>query len=97
MVSRHELILIIASLSFVALPIALYYSWVSRNGTVFGMCLFFSILVAIIYLRFLIRILELRRGVKDVKNTVSDVIGKIESSVGNVRGVVDGILGKIGL
>jgi hypothetical protein len=97
MVSHRELILIITSLSFVALPIALYYSWVSRNGTVFGMCLFFSILVAIAYLLILLKIIRAKRKVEEVKDSVVEVINKIESSVGNIRGRIDGILGKIGI
>lgn len=97
MVSRRELILIVTSLSFVALPIALYYSWVSRNGIVFGMCLFFSILVAISYLLILLKIVRVKRKVEEAKDTVSDIIDKIESTFGKVRGGIDGILGKIGI
>ena len=96
--SRSDIIQIIVSLSFVAFPVALYYSWVSRNSMVFGICLFFAIMLAVSYFIILLKIIEGKRRVKKVKNTITDSIDRIESALRTVRGdgIFDRVLGKIG-
>lgn len=81
---KVRLITLASSLGYAILPAMLYYSWVKRNGFMFGFCLFLICMMSVMNISFLIKANKIRKDkervlswINNAKENLIDFGGKV--------------------
>lgn len=85
---RIRLVTLASSLGYAILPVMLYYSWVKRNGFLFGFCLFLICAMSIMNIMMLDKANKIRKDKEELAKWIDSSRDNLIEFGGKVKSIL---------